>query len=358
MGRVVLDMMDHRPVWSMPEWVPTELREALPAGWELVVVDETTDGSGDGAARVSPRVLEAAAEADVYCGYGIPAELLEGGPRLAWVHSGAAGVGSSLTEVMRRRDVIFTNSARIHGPPMAETVLAMILHFHRGLDFAVRNQARARWTTDPYYDADAPIVELANSTVGIVGFGGVGTEIARRVAALGARVIAAKRTPPVEGESDLETVAGGGRLGTRVEVVHGANGLDAVLRESDVVVLTAPDTPETRGLIDAGAIARMRSGAVLINVARGKILDEEALVGALRTGRLRGAALDVFRREPLPEDHPLWTLDNVLLTPHVSAVTRGYWRREADLILRNLERFLTGAPIEAWENVVDKEAGY
>jgi phosphoglycerate dehydrogenase-like enzyme len=358
MPRAILDMMDRRPIWAMPEWVPTRIRDALPEGWELVVVDEETDGSGDGAARVSPTVLEAVADAEIYFGYGIPAELLERGPKLRWVHSGAAGVGGSLTPAMLSSPVVFTNSAGVHAPPMAETVIAMLLYFGRGLDFAVDAQRRAEWTTEPYYVADAPLGELSDATIGIVGFGGIGREVARRVASLGARVIAAKRSPAQPGEANLEPVAGGGVLGSRIEIVWGASGLDAVYRESDAVVVAAPDTPETRGMIDAEALRRMKRGAVLVNVARGRLVDETALIEALREGAIRGAGLDVFSREPLPDDSPLWSMSNVVMTPHVSAVTRGFWGREAGLILRNLERFLTGVPVEGWENVVDKEAGY
>jgi len=245
---------------------------------------------------------------------------------------------------------------------MAETVLGMILFFGRGFDFAVANQARGEWSTDPFYVAGAPLKELPDTAVGLVGFGGIGREIARRVAALGARVIAVKRTPAHAGEADLETVAGGGRLGDRIELLHGASGLDAVLRESDVVVLCAPETAETRGLLDAGALARLRDGALLINVGRGKLVDEAALVAELESGRLRGAGLDVFAKEPLAPGHPLWALPNVLVTPHVSAVTRGFWQRETDLILHNLGCWMEGedphAPRTPWRNVVDKEAGY
>ena len=342
----------------MPDWVRGEIRAALPAGWELVIVDEETDGSGDGAARVSPAILEAVSGAEVYFGYGIPAELLEAGAQLRWVHSGAAGVGSALTPTMLASPVVFTNSAGIHAPPMAETVLAMLLFFGRGLDIAIGAQRRAEWSSEDYYMAGAPLRELSSSTVGIIGFGGIGREVARRVASLGARVIAVKRTTPRPGEADLEPVGGGATLGSRIELVHGASGLDTVLRESDAVVVAAPDTAATRGLIDAAAIGRMKPGAVLVNVARGKIVDEAALADALAEGRIRGAGLDVFSKEPLPSEHPLWVLPNVLLTPHVSAVTRGFWRRETDLIVRNLERYLTDAPIADWENVVDKRAGY
>ena len=358
MPRAVLDMMDRRPIWAMPEWVPNEVRDALPSDWELEVINEATDGSGDGAARISDTVLAAVADAEVYFGYGIAPELLAAGSELRWVHSGAAGVGGSLTTAMLESPVIFTNSAGVHAPPMAETVLAMLLFFGRGLDLAVDGQHRGEWSTEPYYRAGAPLQELSTATIGIVGFGGIGREVARRVASLGARVIAVKKRPAKPGEANLEPVAGGGVLGSRIEMVFGESGLDAVLRESDAVVVAAPDTPETRGMIDADALGRMKPGAVFVNVARGRLVDEDALIEALTEGRIRGAGLDVFCEEPLPSGHPLWGLRNVVLTPHVSAVTQGFWRRETDLIARNCERYLTSAPLHEWENVVDKRAGY
>lgn len=358
MPRLVLDMTDRRPIWAMPDWVPARIRDALPASWSLDVVQEETDGSGDGAARVSDHVLRLVSDAEVYFGYGIPAELLEAGTQLRWVHSGAAGVGSSLTPTMLASPVVFTNSAGVHAPPMAETVLAMLLHFTRGLDLASDSQRRSEWSTDPFYVAGAPLLELSAMTVGIVGFGGIGREVARRVASLGARVIAVKRSPARPGEANLEPVSGGGVLGSRIEVVWGESGLDAVYRECDAIVVAAPDTPETRGMIDEEAFSRMKPGAIVVNVARGRLVDEQAMIEALTEGRIRGVGLDVFTTEPLPSDSPLWPLPNVIITPHVSAVTRGFWARETELILRNLERYLLDRPIEEWENVVDKKAGY
>ena len=354
MPRAVLDMMDQRPIWAMPLWVPEEIRSSLPGEWELVVIDEATDGSGDGAARVSPAVLKATVKADLYFGYGIPAELLEASPHLRWVHSGAAGVGSSLTRSMRESDVIFTNSARVHAKPMAETVLAMILYFGRGLDLAVANQKKSTWDTEPYYMEGAPLNELSELTVGVLGFGGVGYEVSLRIAGLGARVVALKRTPLLE---DMVPTAEGMLAGT-IELLSGNEGFKTCLAQSDVVVLAIPDTPETRGMMDREAFSHMKQGAVLINVARGKLIDEEALIDALNTGKLRGAALDVFQKEPLRGDHELWGHSKVLITPHVSAVSRGFWRRETDLILHNLQCYLGGSPIKEWRNVVNKVAGY
>lgn len=344
MAHVVIDLNDQRPIWAQPEWFTREIREALPGDWTMAVMETPSEGTGDGSTRVHPDVMAAVADARIYMGFGIAEELLKGAPELGWVHTGSAGVGSSLTPEMRRRDLVFTNSAGIHGPPMAEAVLGMMLHFSRGLDFAVRNQEARRWDTDPFYAADAPLREISHSTVGILGLGGIGGEVAWRCVALGARVLGLKRTR-------------GGHVPEGVEAVHDDDGYHRLLAESDFVVVTAPDTPETRGMVDGAALARMKEGAVLVNVARGRLVVEEALVEALREGRIRGAGLDVVATEPLPADSPLWILPNVLLTPHVSPVTRHFWRREADLVLHNLHCFLEGRADEM-RNVVDREAGY
>lgn len=387
MPTIVLDLNDRRPAWALPPWVSEEIRAALPEGWTLRVMETPADGSGDGMVNLDPELFEAAREAEIYLGYGVPAALLREGRNLRWVHSGAAGVRGSLTPEMLASPVLFTNSKGIHGPPMADTALGMILHFSRGLDFAVAAQARGVWNKDPFYAADHPLVEMASSTLGIFGFGGVGREVARRGTALGARVLAFDRGPEAFRETHVrfdEAVfygsgAGRGRVGgaslglpaeanrrsaggvgmgggpSGVEPLFGSDGFQRLLTESDFLVLTAPETPETRGKVDADALARMKPTATLINISRGRLVDETALLAALREGRLRGAGLDVFGDEPLGADHPLWSLPNVLVTPHVSAVSRRFWRRQTDLILENFRRYLAG---ERLLNLVDKTAGY
>src|SRR5688500_13394694 len=165
----------------MPPWLPARLRQALPPAGELVMLDVAADGSGDGVLRLDPRVQEAVRDADVYLGFGVSPELLRAGERLRWVHSAAAGGGSSPSPEMLASPVTFTNSAGVHAPPMSETVLAMMLHFARGLDLAARGQGRARWESSSFYEGDAPITELGSSTVGVVGFGGIGRAVAERV---------------------------------------------------------------------------------------------------------------------------------------------------------------------------------
>jgi phosphoglycerate dehydrogenase-like enzyme len=253
-------------------------------------------------------------------------------------------VSGVITQALRESGAVFTNSAGIHAPAVAETAIAMMLHFARGLDVAVQAQANAEWRTEPFERTPSVARELAGATLGVVGFGGIGRETARRAHALGMRVVALRRraSRPTQEEDGVTVHAGRG-------------GLERLLAESDYVVLSAPETAETRGMIDGPALERLKRGAVLVNVSRGVLVNEEALVRALSSGALRGAGLDVFATEPLPPTHPLWRLPNVLITPHVSAFTERFWEREAELILDNLGRYLRGRPLR---NVVDLAAGY
>ena len=345
MNRVVLDVEDRRPIWAMPAWAVDELAAGLPEGWELCVAASPADGAGDGGGAPSAEVIHAVAGARIYIGFGVPEAVLEAaGETLEWVHSGAAGVGSSLHDAMLRSRVRFTNSAGIHGPPIAETVLGMVLHFVRGLDLALGAQSRGEWDDTPFLGADTPVRELSTLTVGILGYGGIGRDVGARMAPLARRVLGLRRSVH-EGSVDPYGV----------HLLTGTGGLLRLLAESEVLVITAPDTPETRNLMDRERIRSLPRGALLVNVARGKIVDEGALLEALQDGHLRGAALDVFQTEPLPPASPLWTLPNVLITPHVSAVTHGFWRRQLNLILGNLDRLLEGRPLV---NEVDREAGY
>ncbi len=291
MPKVLLDMNDRRPAWALPDWVPQAIEEALPEGWALQVMETEADGSGDGVSRIDPVLLEAVRDAEIYLGYGVPAALLRGAPGLKWAHSGAAGVGSSLTPEMRGSSVLFTNSKGIHGPPMGDTAMAMILYFARGLDFGVANKARGTWDTSPFYRADHPLTEIAGSTVGIFGFGGIGREVAKRGVALGARILAFDRSP--EAFLDSARARQGAEIrprgSWRPELLHGEGGFRRLLAESDFLVLTAPDTPLKPGESSTHrALALMKPTAVLVNLSRGSLVVEEALMEALQEGRSEG----------------------------------------------------------------------
>lgn len=362
MADLVLDLMDRRPIWSIPPWAVAGIKEVTPPAWSVHVCLSPADGSGDGAGgALADEVLQALEGARVYIGFGVPSEVLDtASDTLQWVHSATAGVGGSLHGAMRRSNVPFTNSAGIHGPPMAETVLGMILHFFRGFPQARAALEGGRWDPSAFWAVDTPVRELSGARVGIIGLGGIGLEVAWRVSLLGARVRAlrsrsagSRRSPDRWRDPASPEL----RFGVQppepgLEIVHSLNEL---LANSDVLVITAPETPETRGMIDREALARLPRGAVLINVSRGALVDEEALVEALGEGRLLGAGLDVFASEPLPAESRLRALGNVLLTPHVSGVTTGFWRREVDLVTENMRRLLGGRPLL---NRVDVGRGY
>jgi phosphoglycerate dehydrogenase-like enzyme len=343
MRRVVFNMLDERPAWAPPSWVAARIRDALSDDFEFIEVTAPVSGRGDGGG-VSEEALRAVRGAEVCFGLGLPRDLLaaalDAPRRLRWFHTGAAGVASLLHPELRDAGVTLTNSAGIHAPAIAETVIGMMLFFARGFDHAIAARQRGDWDPAPWERVDSGIRELDGATLGIVGYGGIGRAVAARGHALGMRVVASRRTPgPEDG----------------VELLHGDDAVDSIFARSDFVVLTVPSTPQTRGLVGRAQLERMRPDAVLVNVARGDVVDEAALIDTLRAGRIRGAALDVFATEPLPPASPLWQLDTVLITPHVSATTPRYWEREAELMLDNLKRYRDGEPLR---NVVDLTAGY
>lgn len=329
------------PMWSIPSASVARIREALGSSWEVRDLEVELYASGDGAAEPPAEVMRAVVDAEVYCGFGIPREAFLAAERLRWVHSGAAGVGASLFEEMRASDVLLTNSAGVYAEPMAEHALAMILHFARGFDRAVAGQSAREWRHQELHGAGSPVIDVSGRTLLVVGLGGSGRALARKAAALGMRVVAIRRNP---GDSPPD-----------VDVLLGPDALLQGLSEADFVALTLPETSETEGMIGVRELDAMGPDSILINLSRGGIVDEEALIDALSRGRLRGAGLDVFQREPLPPDSPLWGLSNVLITPHTSGVSPGYWDRETELILRNIGRYLAGEPLE---NTVHKELGY
>jgi phosphoglycerate dehydrogenase-like enzyme len=331
------------PQWSIPAASVERIRAALGPGWEVSALEVPMRASGDGAVGAPAAVLEAIAEAEVFCGFGVPRDLFLAARRLRWVHSAAAGVRASLFDEMRESDVRFTNSGGIYAEPMAEHALAMILYFARGLDVAAAAGFSNEWAHARLAGRGSPLIEISGQVLGVVGYGRTGSALGRRAHALGMRVRAIRRT------------LGGLPSPPELQRLDGPDGLHDLLAESDFVALTLPETGETRQLIGGQQLALLTPSAVLINLSRGSLLDEDALLKALTERRLRGAALDVFRHEPLPADHPFWELDNVLVTPHVSGTSGLFWQRETDLIVRNIGLYLFG---EGLENEVDKERGY
>jgi phosphoglycerate dehydrogenase-like enzyme len=327
----------------LTEEAATVIRSVAPPGWTTSFVDAPTISDGDGNASPSAEVMREIAGADAYFGFGMPRALFIVAPRLRWIHSAAAGVGSLIFPELIESDVVLTNSAGVHAVPMAEHVLGGILFLLRQLDVAVAQQRERIWNRDPFVGRGTRIRELGECHALIIGAGGIGTEIASRLSALGARCTGIRRRP------ELGAPAG-------FKEVLGIDGLDSALPGADILIVAAPATAATRGLVTAERLDHLPQGAIVVNVARGSLLDERALAERLRDGRLGGAVLDVFEREPLPSDADLWSVPRLLLTPHVSATSpRGYWRRQLELFTDNWTRFASGRPMR---NVVDKLAGY
>jgi phosphoglycerate dehydrogenase-like enzyme len=277
--------------------------------------------------------------------------LLARAPHLTWVHSATSGVERALTPAALARDVLVTNARGVFSRPIAEHVLLMILAVSRHLPELLELQRERTW--QPLEGR-----ELRELTIGIVGYGSLGKSVASLASAFGSRVVALRRRP--EGGADAAAPAGadeddGFPFEPRVDRVVGPDRLHELLAESDIVVLAAPLTPETEGMIDEAAVAAMKRDAWLINVARGRLVDDTALVRALRDNRIGGAALDTFRDEPLPPGSPYWELPNVILTPHTAWSSARVLDRSIDLFCDNLVRFSRGEPLR---NVVDPAAGY
>jgi phosphoglycerate dehydrogenase-like enzyme len=327
--RILVAIYSEFQSWCIPDAQLEQLRAAFP---EHTFVRADSDEAA----------LEAIPDAEIAFSSRITPEHLAAAPRLRWVHSPAAGVGSMLFPEMVRSAVVMTNSRGNSSVTIAEHVIAVTLVLLRDLRLAWRRQNERVWAQNEF-DAGASIRTLRGARVLIVGLGSIGSETARLVSAFGARVVGIRRT------------AAGATAPEGVNEVVGPAQLIEQLPSADVVVVSAPQTAETVHMIGERELSRMKADSILVNVSRGKLIDEAALVRALDSGRLRGAALDVFEHEPLDPASPLWTRPEVLITPHVSGFHAGHWPRATQLFADNLHRFAAGRPLA---NVVNKEAGY
>ena len=291
-------------------------------------------------ARAEADVAPLIGSADIAFLAEISPPQLEAAQALRWVHSPAAGIGGMLFQAMRDSPVVVSNSRGMSGDAIAEHVLALTLALFRKLPLAFRSQAARRWVDDEFFAQ--PNRTIAGASALIVGLGGIGAAAARRFSALGASVTAIRRNadrPIPEGVTEVAT----------------PDRLLDLLPRADVVVIAAPQTASTRRMIGAPQLQAMRRDAVLINVSRGKLVDEAALATALASNLIGGAGLDVFEHEPLDPGSPLWALPNVIITPHISGFRADHWDAATDLFAENLRRFDAGEPLL---NVVDKNAGY
>jgi len=280
-------------------------------------------------------------DTDIFVGLLIRADQLRQAPRLKWVHATSAGVGQLMYPEFRNSGIILTNASGVHAPNMAEHITGMIVAMARDFPSAVRYQAQRKWAQQEIWDGPARPRELSGALALIVGFGAVGRATAERLRALAMRVWAVTRS----GKAD----------GLLAEKVFAVAELNFALPAADYVVLAAPETPETRHLIGAEQLALMKPNAILVNVARGSLVDQAALIAALEKRRIGGAALDVTSPEPLPPENPLWSLDNAFITPHTSGISERIWQRESELLIDNLERWFRFEPLR---NRVDLARGY
>jgi phosphoglycerate dehydrogenase-like enzyme len=261
--------------------------------------------------------------------------------KLKWVHSTSAGVGQLMYPELRNSGVVITNASGIFSVPMAEHTIGLILALARNFPDTLRQQEKAIWSQQDLWDKPQHLAEVNGTLLLIVGYGSIGREVAKRAQALGMRVWGVTRS----GKGDA----------THAEKIVASAELNSVLPSADYVLLCAPETAETNSLIGAEQLAQMKRSARLINVGRGALVDEGALISALENGALGGAALDVAQTEPLHSSSPLWHAPNLFITPHTSALSDRLWPRETAMLVDLLERWFDGRELF---NRVDFARGY
>jgi phosphoglycerate dehydrogenase-like enzyme len=267
-------------------------------------------------------------------------------PGLRWLQLRSAGVDHLAADPPWRHGIVTTNARGVYAIPIAEYVTGMVLRSRQPTDWAA-DQAARRWPEE------APLITiLRGSTALVVGYGSIGREIARQLSALGVRILAAKARPEKRADDGYRVPGTGDPDGSIPERIVGLDRLTEAARGADVLIVTVPLTDASRGLIDREVISALPPHAWLMNISRGPIVDESALLDALRAGRVAGAVLDVFAEEPLPPDSPWWDAPNTIVTPHASGVTLRYFDR---LVIENVRRYLAAEPLL---NQVDPERGY
>lgn len=303
-------------------------------------VNAMREAAGDGAEIVVCSYTEAerhASEVDVILGI-VPPDLFAAAPNLKWVQSISSGVDSFMYPQFINSPVVLTSEKGLVGEHLADHGFGLLLSLTRQL-VAAHDLGPASWQHRG--ELRAAEIELTGSTMGIIGFGGTGRAMARRAVAFGMHVRAVDKDPVPAGEG--------------VEQVEGSSQLHDMLANSDVVAICCPLTHETQNLINADTLAVCKTGAFLINVTRGEVMDEQALVAALKSGHLRGAGLDVAPREPLPAESELWTLPNVVMTPHTAGASQFRAQRNLARFLTNLGKFARNEPLDG---IIDKTQGY
>lgn len=287
------------------------------------------------------QVLAEIPDADIFVGSTLRAPQFAAAKKLKWVHSTSAGVAQLMYPELQSSEVVVTNASGVFSVPMSEHIIGLLLALARNFPDTLRQQEKAIWSQQELWDKPQHLAELNGTVLLIVGYGSIGREVGKRAQALGMRVWGVTRS----GRGDL----------THAEKIIAASELNAALPEADYILLCAPDTSETKALIGAEEMARLKRGARLVNVGRGTLWDEAALIRALENGTLAGAATDVAETEPLPPNSPLWRAPNLFITPHTSALSDRLWLRETALLMDLLERWFDGRELI---NRVDISRGY
>lgn len=277
------------------------------------------------------------AHADIVLGWSssVSEEALGENSKVRWIQVWSAGVDKMPLDELEQKDILLTNSSGVHGIPITEQIFSMLLAYNRNLHHAVRQQSESRW------DKSGTFRELSGKTAVIVGVGQIGSTTAKVAQAFGMRTVGVRRS---------------GKPDPHIDVMYTVEQLDQALAEGDYIINTLPLTDETKGLYDVGRFKAMKDGAFFVNVGRGPSVNTDALIEALKSDKLSGAGLDVFEEEPLPSDHPLWGMDNVIITPHTAGDTVHYTERVLDIFLENLEAYRQGKPLP--RNVIDYSKSY
>ncbi len=290
---------------------------------------------------------------DVLLTFRMPPDICQIAPGLKWAQLLSAGADHVPASVIQSGALPIATASGIHATPIAEYTIASMLAYAHRFHVMIRAQMRREWLRSGQFMTS--VDELRGKTLGVIGYGSIGRETARIADALGMAVLALKRDPSARRDSGWFPAGLGDPEGTIPKRFFGPDERMAILAESDYVTVTLPLTSETRKFIGAGEIAAMKSSAYIINIGRGEVIDEQALADALGAGRIAGAGLDVFEHEPLKPESPFWTMENVILTPHMSGANRTYMDKACELFAANLERFGAGQPLL---NLVDPALGY
>ena len=320
----------HHPFdqWNAPTWFPKQLQQEFPQ----VNIVNLPDYK---------RVDEEIVDAEIAIAWSIKPEQITAAKKLRWIHSPAAAVHQLMFPELVKSEIVLTNAREVHGPVVAEHVIALVFALAKKIPASVRLQEKHVWGQQILWDEIPRIREVSGATLGIIGLGSIGRPVVKSAKALGMRVIAVREHPEKGSEG--------------ADVVLGMAKVHELFRLADYIVLAAPVTDSTKAIANAERLSLMKPDACLINVGRGPLVDEPALATALREKKIGGAALDVFPKEPLAADSPLWEVPNLLITPHTAALTDKLWERHYALFSENLRRYLNGDSLLA---VVDKNKGY